>query len=295
MTTNVLVVGATGFLGGKIVSSLLNQSDVKVRAMSRKGGKSDDKIEWVKADMMDPQSLARAMQGIDVLVSSANGYMKESITADFIGNKNLVEAAGEAKIKRFVFLSIVACEYASEVPHFLAKKVTEDLIVASKIPRVLVRAPAFIDQTNDYIADGVRNGRYVAIGDLSATKISYCFTDDLADSIAKAATFKGSEIENKIIEVGWSDGPKSHSELSSMISEIVGKKLHTYTVPWFVLSSLKTPARFLNELAHDMISMMLFFRLGKFVSNLETHSKFIGESPSSRDAITRWAKQQKLL
>jgi uncharacterized protein YbjT (DUF2867 family) len=69
-------------------------------------------IEWVRGDMMDPASLDRALQGVDVVVSSANSYMKGSFDTDFQGNKNLIEAAARAKVSRFVFLSIVSCEAA---------------------------------------------------------------------------------------------------------------------------------------------------------------------------------------
>jgi uncharacterized protein YbjT (DUF2867 family) len=89
---------------------------------------------------------------MDVVVSSANGYMKESIDVDFEGNKNLIEAAARAGAKRFVFLSIVACDAAPEVPHFHAKKVAEDLIKAKGLPFVIVRAPAFLDVP--FLSDG---------------------------------------------------------------------------------------------------------------------------------------------
>jgi len=120
----VLVVGATGFLGAKITANLLHEPGIAVRAMSRKGAPSDAPTgaEWVRGDLMDPASLDRALEGVDVVVSSANGYMKESIEIDFAGNRNLIEAAARAGVKRFVFLSIVACEHAADVPHFTRRK-----------------------------------------------------------------------------------------------------------------------------------------------------------------------------
>jgi uncharacterized protein YbjT (DUF2867 family) len=98
----VLVVGATGFLGAKIVANLLRDPTVAVRAMSRKGAPADAApgAEWVRGDMMDPASLDHALEGVDVVVSSANGYMKESIEIDFAGNRNLVEAAAQAKVEQ---------------------------------------------------------------------------------------------------------------------------------------------------------------------------------------------------
>jgi uncharacterized protein YbjT (DUF2867 family) len=127
---------------------------------------------------------------LNVVVSSANGYMKESIEIDFAGNRNLIKAAARAGIKRFVFLSIVACEHAADVPHFHAKKVAEDLIKAVGVPYVFVRAPAFLDQSDDYIAKAVRGGKFYAVGD-STTRWSYVLTDDLAANLASSAAWPG--------------------------------------------------------------------------------------------------------
>ncbi|WP_434138623.1 SDR family oxidoreductase [Photobacterium leiognathi] len=265
----VLVVGATGFLGRKILRSLMQHSNVDIKAMSRRGAPKGEfsELEWVQADMMDPASLDAALQGVDVVISSANGYMKESLDADFQGNKNLAEAAARANIERFVFLSIVNSDEAQSVPHFHAKKVAEDVIKQVGIPYVFVRAPAFLDQTSDYIADGFKAGRFYAIGD-TTTKWSYILTDDLADYLAKAAVFEGDEINNKSIDVGWSDGAKSQAELVQLISEVTGKKLSTWTVPWFVFQLLVRPIKLFSELGYDMLEMFLFFKKGRFVADI---------------------------
>jgi uncharacterized protein YbjT (DUF2867 family) len=292
----VLLVGATGFLGAKILSNLALDASVAVVAMSRKGAPSGGSadVEWVRGDMMDPASLDRALQGVDVVVSSANGYMKGSIATDFQGNKNLVEAAARANVGRFVFLSIVSCETASEVPHFHAKKVAEDLIKASGVPYVFVRAPAFLDQSADYVADGVKAGRFHAVGD-KATKWSYVLTDDLASDLAKAATYHGNEIINHTIDIGWRDGPKSQQEIADIIAEIMKRRLAIWVVPWLVFRLLARPVRLFSELGYDLMQMFLFFRKGGFVANISNQERFFGPAPTSRDAITRWARSQQFI
>ncbi|PSV69483.1 SDR family NAD(P)-dependent oxidoreductase [Photobacterium angustum] len=292
----VLVVGATGFLGRKILRSLMQHSNVDIKAMSRRGAPQGEfsELEWVQADMMDPASLDAALQGVDVVISSANGYMKESLDADFQGNKNLAEAAARANIERFVFLSIVNSDEAQSVPHFHAKKVAEDVIKQVGIPYVFVRAPAFLDQTSDYIADGFKAGRFYAIGD-TTTKWSYILTDDLADYLAKAAAFEGDEINNKSIDVGWSDGAKSQAELVQLISEVTGKKLSTWTVPWFVFQLLVRPIKLFSELGYDMLEMFLFFKKGRFVADISDQERFFGPAPLAKDVITRWAKNNKFI
>lgn len=286
----VLIVGATGFLGSKILQQLQQNNQVSVRAMSRRGAPSSatHNIEWVRGDLMNPHSLDQALQGVDVVVSSANGYMKETIEADFAGNKNLIEAAARAGVKRFVFLSIVACDKAPAVPHFHAKKVAEDLIKATGMPYVLVRAPAFLDQSEDYVADGVNAGRFVAVGD-KTTAWSYILSDDLAQYLAQTATYPNDEINYQTIDVGWRDGAKSQEQMVELISQITGKKLSFWTIPWFVFKVLVKPVRLFSELAYDLIQMFLFFKTGHFVANIKLQEKFFGTAPSAKEAVKKWA------
>jgi uncharacterized protein YbjT (DUF2867 family) len=291
----ILVVGATGFLGSKIQRQLEQNSTITLRAMSRRGAPADATaaVEWVHGDLMDPASLDAALKGVDVVVSSANGYMKETIDADFQGNKNLIEAAARASVKRFVFLSIVACDAAPEVPHFHAKKVAEDLIKSSGLPYVFVRAPAFLDQSADYVADGVKAGRFYAIGDKN-TKWSYVLTDDLAVSLAKAATYAGEDITNQTIDIGWRDGAKSQNEIAELIAQITGKTLSLWVMPWIVFSVMVRLVKPFSELGYDLIRMFLFFKTGRFVSDTTKQEHFFGPAPTAREAITEWARINKL-
>ena len=292
----ILVVGATGFLGGKILRLLQQDDAISLRAMSRREAQSGARgtVEWVRGDMMDPASLRAALHGMDVVVSSANGYMKESIETDFQGNRNLIEAASRAGVKRFVFLSIVACEAAPRTPHFHAKKVAEDLIKASGLPFVLVRAPAFLDQSNDYVAEGVRAGRFYAVGD-KTTRWSYVLTDDLAACLAKAATYPGGEIANQTIDIGWRDGAKSQKELADLIVQVTGKRLSVWVVPWSLLRVLARPVKLFSELGYDMIQMFLFFKTGKFLADTTKQERFFGPAPTALDAVTKWAASNNLM
>jgi len=145
----VLVVGATGALGKKIVQSFVREKAAgktfSLKAMSRRTQTDDQgQVEWVVGDMLKQDTLPNVLKGVDIVVCSANGYMKETLDADIAGNRNLIEACSKAGVKRFVFLSIVACEQALSVPHFEAKYIAEELLKKSPMPFVSLRAPAFL-------------------------------------------------------------------------------------------------------------------------------------------------------
>lgn len=99
-----LIVGATGFIGAR----LRQPGD---RALVRAAGSLPDAVV---GDLFDPPSLVSACTGIDTVFHCA-GYAHAFSSSDpdahwrvnFEGTRNLVNAAGEAGVKRFVFLSSV--------------------------------------------------------------------------------------------------------------------------------------------------------------------------------------------
>jgi len=172
--------------------------------------------------------------------------------------------------------------------------VAEDLIKAVGVPYVFVRAPAFLDQSDDYIAKAVRGGKFYAVGD-STTRWSHVLTDDLAANLASAAAWPGDEITGQTIDIGWRDGPKNQQEIADTIANLLGRRLKLWTVPWGVFRVLVRPVRLFSELGYDLMRMFLFFRRGVFVSDIAQQERFFGPAPSSHDAITRWAKANELL
>ncbi|MDD5249256.1 MAG: NAD-dependent epimerase/dehydratase family protein [Rhodocyclaceae bacterium] len=100
----VLIAGATGFIG----SHLLQPGN---RALVRNASSLPDKVS---GDLLDPASLRVACTGCETVFHCA-GYAHAFTSSDpnihwrinFEGTRNLVEAAGQAGVRRFVFLSSV--------------------------------------------------------------------------------------------------------------------------------------------------------------------------------------------
>jgi uncharacterized protein YbjT (DUF2867 family) len=139
----------------------------------------------------------------------------------------------------------------------------------------------------------VKAGRFYAVGDKS-TKWSYVLTADLADAIARAATYPGEEIANQSIDIGWRDGPKSQGEIAELISRATGKPLRLWVIPWMVFSVLVRLVKPFSELGYDLIQMFLFFRTGKFVSDTTKQERFFGPAPTAQEAINKWARDNQL-
>lgn len=109
----ILVSGANGFIGQRLVSRFLTDGEACRKLVRQPGGEASA----VVAELADPDALFNACSGI-VSVFHCAGYAHafSSLSGDdsarhwavnFEGTQNLVEAAGRAGVKRFVFLSSV--------------------------------------------------------------------------------------------------------------------------------------------------------------------------------------------
>jgi len=108
----VLVAGATGSIG-RIVIGLLKEQGFQVRAMSRDpqaaAQRFGDGYEWVQGDVRDPAQMQALMQGVDRVICSI-GYTEFEGSngpqfVDYMGVRNLVDAAAEHDVQHFVLIS----------------------------------------------------------------------------------------------------------------------------------------------------------------------------------------------
>lgn len=119
----VLVTGATGFLGNH-VARLLAERGERVRVLVRPSSEfrrlEGLPVERVAGDLRDPASLARATEGVETVYHVAADYRlwarapREIYEANVTGTRNLLQAARNAGVARFVYTSTVA---TVAVPH----------------------------------------------------------------------------------------------------------------------------------------------------------------------------------
>ena len=118
MSGLALVTGANGHLGNNLVRALLADGQ-RVRASVRDVDNREPfaglNCEVVYADLMDTESLRRAMQGVDTLYQVAAVFkqwardpQREIITPTVEGTRHVLEAAAEAGVRRVVYVSSTA-------------------------------------------------------------------------------------------------------------------------------------------------------------------------------------------
>lgn len=129
----ILVVGATGMLGGAIVRRLL-ESGHQVRAVVRDAAGEESLrqagAETARADLKNAESLPPICEGVSTLITTANsagrGGDDTVETVDLEGNSNLIDAASQARVEHFIFVSAQGEDPDSPVPFLRAKGMTSN-------------------------------------------------------------------------------------------------------------------------------------------------------------------------
>ncbi len=147
----ILITGATGFIGSRIVHAL-RADDRPVRALVRDqadaGRLHARGCETVVGDVRDAPSLRRAVEGCDVvihLVAILAGSPQEFDRVMTQGTRDLVAAAQEAGVRRFVLMSALGFDERTKdlVPYYAAKWNMEQTVKASGLEHVIFR-PSFV-------------------------------------------------------------------------------------------------------------------------------------------------------
>ena len=269
----VALVGGTGNLGGLTLRALLARGK-SVRAIVRPGSDISqlprDHVEVVRGDMLDPSSLAPAMEGVSALVTTAIGYSRrregDSLRTDTEGNRNLVDAARKAGVPRFVFLSILACDQARDVPHFWAKKLTEDHLQEQGVPFVALRPGAFLG--GPWLKAQLEKGQLMGMTG-PAVRITFISTSDVSRALALAVDEP--RALGKRIDLGG-DRPLSSAELAEMLGRLMGRSLQPVMMPFR---------------GDDMEAMVRFFQTGKYVADTRVQAELFGPVPKMEEAARK--------
>ncbi len=136
----VLVTGATGFIGRRLVPALLDAGH-DVRAMTRRPETYDGPGEPVGADVMDPDSLGPALDGADVAI-----YLVHSLDdpdferKDAQAARNFSAAAAAAGLQQIVYMGGLGDDDQDLSAHLRSRREVEGLLAADGVPVTVLRA-----------------------------------------------------------------------------------------------------------------------------------------------------------
>ena len=252
---NILVTGATGFVGRHLVDGLLRASDVQVNIITR--GRHAPPDEWVgrvkvwTADLADESSLKPALSGLDVVYHLAAETRDPVLfhKVNVAGTRNLLNACAEMGLSRFLHVSSAGV-VGSGQGHYLDEETSpspEDEYEQSKLmAEETVRAfadkeavPATIIRPTIVFGEGTRrgkdsfgewlraiqSGRFWPIGRGSYVA-NYIYVKDLVAGCILAANSQKAVGETYILS-----DPCSMKEFINMMAAALGKNAPRLFIP----------------------------------------------------------------
>ncbi|WCL53216.1 NAD-dependent epimerase/dehydratase family protein [Gimibacter soli] len=144
----VALTGATGFLGGHLIDSLL-RAGYRVRALTRRTP-TDNRtgLEWIKGDLDDEDALEDLCEGAEAVIHAA-GLVKALSRSDYFdvnlnGTLAVLKAAADEDVKRFFLVSSLSAR-EPRLTHYGASKAAAELAVSARpwpFRWTIIRPPA---------------------------------------------------------------------------------------------------------------------------------------------------------
>jgi uncharacterized protein YbjT (DUF2867 family) len=249
----ILVTGATGYIGGRLVPELLERG-YKVRIMVRSTFPGIEErwpgVEVVYADARDLESLLKALEGIHTayyLIHSLQLGYKKFESADIQAAVNFRIAAENQDIQRIIYLCGLGNAQTNLSTHLanrikVAKKLSE-----GKIPVTALRAAMIIGSGSasyEILENLIRNAPVFFIPYWAKTKNQPISIRDVIKYLVGVLEIPGTK--GKTFDIGGSN-VTTYDEMLKTIAEIQGKKRFFFPSPfsWTPLygyiASLLTP------------------------------------------------------
>ncbi len=254
----ILVVGASGRLGSRVVRTLAERG-IPVRAASRdlsrieplrQGG-----AEIVAADLRRPESLQKALVGIDRVVAAAHAFNNVGdntpATVDDAGHRSLIEAARVAGVRHFVFTSAYGAAHDHPVDFFRIKARTEQRLLASGLSYTILRPTAFMEFWAALVGDPiVERGRATIFG-RGKNPINFVSVDDVARFVLIG--LENAAARGQTIDVG---GPENLTlvQVAETFERVLGRTARKRHVPLTIMRAMARLARPFNPFLSRQIA-----------------------------------------
>jgi uncharacterized protein YbjT (DUF2867 family) len=171
----IVVIGGTGLIGSRLVTSLKSLGHEAIPAAPNTG-----------VNTITGEGLADALAGADVVVDVANSpsFEDAAVMAFFeTAGRNLLAAEQVAGVRHHVALSVVGTERLQASGYFRAKLVQEELIKASGTPYTILRSTQFFPFIDGIIKSGTVNGEV----HLSSALVQPVHADDVVAALTEIA------------------------------------------------------------------------------------------------------------
>lgn len=246
----ILITGATGAIGDKVIEILLKtippnkiaglaRSEEKAADLSKKG------VDVRMGEYDDKESLNRAMKGIEKVLLVSGGNAKNGLEQ----HQNVVDAAKKANVKCIAYTSRCMRDRNTLVNQLMKRHfATEDYIIESGLNYILFRNILYLDSVKFFVGENVFDtGISLPAGN---GKASYALKNDMGEAIGNVLA--GDDCSSRIYNF---TGSRTYTfyDVAEALTELSGKNV-TYTPVDADTFKIKAKERGLPDFAVDMVT-----------------------------------------
>jgi uncharacterized protein YbjT (DUF2867 family) len=229
----VLVTGATGKQGGALARLLLKREH-RVLAFVRSPDSpaavelAQRGAELVTGDFDDPDSIERAMMGVDAVFAMATPFQGGGLEGEVRHGRHLIDAAKLARVRHFLYSSVAGADQNTGIPHFDTKHVVEEHLRRSGLPYTIV-APVFFME--NFLGASYAQGLHEGVLSLPLPPhqgLQMVSMADLAAFCTRVMEWP-EELFGKRFEVASDE--VTGEQAAALISYVSGHKLHYEEMP----------------------------------------------------------------
>lgn len=252
---NILITGATGFIGRHLTYALSKSYPVRclVRKTSNISVLKEFDVSIVYGDLLKKDSLLPALNQIDLVYHLA-GEVYSSRKYDYykgniLATKNLLEICRESGVKKIIFLSSVGVykpvtkkillneeSECNPITYYGKTKLyAEEMIKNHDIPWIIIRAPVVYGPyqppaLNHFFLNAFKKKKIYIIGKGDNLR-SFCYIDNLVEGLVLLA---GRLDITKKLYIFSDNYPYTFNEIIKTGSKVIGQKIEVIHLPFFL-------------------------------------------------------------
>jgi uncharacterized protein YbjT (DUF2867 family) len=293
----ILVMGATGFVGGHLVKGL-TKAGHEVRALVRGGestyGIKGRGVEFISGDVTDPASLKGAADGCDAvihlvgIIQPGPGYTFESIHKE--GTKNVLEAAKESKsVGHFIYQSALGTRKNAVSEYHRTKYLAEELTKGSGLNYTITRPSIIFGKGDGFttrLTEVIRMSPVVPVIGPGKGRLQPVYIEDLVQLFV--GIVGNPDYFGRTLEIG---GPEqlTFDQVVDELKDALGTGKPTLHVPvWFVRPAATVMEKLLPHppVTNDQLTMLEEDNMTSDNALLE----FVKKPVSYRDGLRKFLK-----
>lgn len=221
----IALTGATGFVGSAVIEEAVRRG-IAVRALTRREQPAREGVTWIAGSLEDTASLANLVRGAGAVLHVAGltnapdaaGFTRANVT----GTQAVLDAAREAEVRRFVFVSSLSAREPQLSDYGNSKREAEAIVAASPLDWTIVRPPAIYGPRDTEMFELFRAASFGVVPLPPKGRASMIAVEDLARLLLDLATADNSGATYEPDD--GHPGGYTHAEMARILGAAVGRQ-----------------------------------------------------------------------